>query len=91
MNQIFQQPFVQITLPILIGFVSIGIWQNRRIDDLRSDMNGRFADMRGHFAEINRRIDEIIQRLDRIERKLDDHEQRLVRLEERTSPLGKRG
>jgi hypothetical protein len=44
---------------------------NKRLDDLRTEMNARFAD--------------VIARLDRIELKLDNHEARIVRLEERTS------
>jgi cytochrome oxidase assembly protein ShyY1 len=63
---ILQQPFVQITLPVVIGFVAVGVWQNRRLDD-------------------------IIHRLARIEAKLDDHSERIVRVEERTSPLTRRG
>lgn len=39
----------------------------------------------------NRRLDDIIARLGRIEGKLDDHQDRIVRLEERTSPIGRRG
>jgi hypothetical protein len=39
----------------------------------------------------NRRLDDIIVRLGRIEGKLDDHQDRSVRLEERTSPVARRG
>ena len=74
---LFQQPFFQVTLPIMVTFIAV-IWlaswsQNKRFDD------------------IHRRLDEIIKRLDRIEAKLDDHEKRIVTLEERTSPIGRRG
>jgi cytochrome oxidase assembly protein ShyY1 len=31
---ILNAPFIQITLPIVIGFVAVGIWQNRRLDDI---------------------------------------------------------
>jgi len=65
----------------LVVTIWIASWsQNKRFDDLRSEMNTR-------FAEVNRRIDKILTRLDRIEHKLDDYEIRIARLEERTSPL----
>jgi hypothetical protein len=47
---LLQQPFIQITLPILIGFVAVGVWQNKRIDDLR-------AYLREFRAEMNSRLD----------------------------------
>ena len=76
------QQFVTVALPIMVTLVAtiwIASWsQNKRFDDLRSDMAAR-------FAEVNRRIDEMVGRLDRIERKLDNHEERVVRVEERTS------
>ena len=78
------QQFVTVALPIMVTLVAtiwIASWsQNKRFDDLRSDMAAR-------FAEVNRRIDEMVGRLDRIERKLDNQEERIVRLEERTSLL----
>ena len=65
----------------LVATIWLASWsQNKRFDDLRSEMVTR-------FAEVNRRIDEILARLDRIELKLDNHAGRIVRLEERTSPL----
>jgi hypothetical protein len=84
---IFQQPFFQVTLPLMFTFVG-AIWvaswaQNKRFDDLRADINRR-------FEEVGRRFDDVIARLTRIEAKLDDHEQRIVRLEERTSPVARR-
>jgi len=56
MNQLLQQPFFQVTLPIVVTLV-VTIWlaswsQNKRFDD------------------IHRRLDEIIKRLERIETKL---------------------
>jgi len=81
---LFAQPFFQVTLPLMVTFVAtvwIAQWsQNKRFDDLRSEMNRRFDDL-------NKRIDEILKRLDRIEQKLDAHENRITRLEERTSPF----
>ena len=74
---LLQQPFFQVTLPLMVTFIAT-IWlagwaQNKRIDDLRS--------------ELSRRLDEIIARLGRIELKLENHGERIVRLEERTSPM----
>jgi tetrahydromethanopterin S-methyltransferase subunit G len=71
-------PFVQVALPILIGFVTIGWWQNKRLDE----MSRRFDD---RFSEMTRRFDGIDKRLDRIEAKLENHGDRISRLEERTS------
>ncbi len=43
MISLLQQPFIQVTLPILIGFVAIGIWQNKRLDDIMGRL-GRIED-----------------------------------------------
>jgi hypothetical protein len=78
------QSFISVALPIMVTLVAtiwIASWsQNKRFDDLRSDMNRRFDDT-------NRRIDEVAAGLRRVEQKLDNHEQWIVRVEERTSPL----
>ena len=73
-----QQPFVQVALPIVIALMLPSWLQskrfddlNRRIDELRSDVNQRFID--------------VSHRLERIEAKLDLHNERIARLEERTS------
>jgi hypothetical protein len=83
------QQFVSVALPIMLSmFVTVWLasWsQNKRFDDLRSDMSVRFAEVSRRFDEVNRRFDEILGRLDRIEGKLDNHEGRIVRVEERTS------
>jgi len=76
-------PFVQVALPIMFTIL-IATWINnkgfdainRRIDDLRSDMNKRF--------------DEVNRRLDRIEETLKSHSTKIASLEERVSPLGRR-
>jgi hypothetical protein len=69
----------------LVATIWLASWrQNKRFDDLRSDMNRRFEEIR---SEMTRRFDEIVVRLDRIEQKLDNHEHRILRLEERTSPI----
>lgn len=74
---IFDKPFFEVTLPLMATFLA-GTWamistNNRRMDDLRTDMNRQF--------------DNVNRRLERIETKLDSHEVRLAALEERTSPL----
>jgi hypothetical protein len=71
----FQQPFFQVTLPLMVTFVAtmwIASWsQNKRFDD------------------IHRRLDEIVAELRAIKAKLDDHGNRILTLEERTSPFGR--
>jgi len=87
-------PFVQVALPIVLT-IFIAAWLNskgmgsvnRRIDDLRTDMNKAVDSLRG---DMNRRFDAVEVRLDRIERKQDDHDTRITRVEERTTPLGRR-
>ncbi|MBV8728353.1 MAG: hypothetical protein JO336_00955 [Acidobacteriia bacterium] len=91
MVQWWQQPFFQVALPIIITFILATWYQSsrvtdlrdalgKRIDDLRSDMNARFAGVDG-------RLDAIDRRLDRIESLMVDHSSRITKLEERTSPL----
>jgi hypothetical protein len=65
------QPFFQITLPLMVTFVAT-VWaaswaQNKRMDDLRDS--------------INRRLDDIVARLTRIENLLADHDRRITALE----------
>ncbi|HEX4275080.1 MAG TPA: hypothetical protein VHZ74_06980 [Bryobacteraceae bacterium] len=87
------QQFVSVALPIMVTLVAtiwIASWsQNKRFDALTVAFNKRIDDLRsemiGRFAGVNRRFDDILIRLDRIERKMDNHEERIVRLEERTS------
>lgn len=78
--QIFNQPFVQIALPLLIGMF-LTTWatittQNKSFDDFK--------------AEMNRRFDDVIRRLDSIEFNQKDHETRITRVEERVSPILRR-
>ena len=97
-TQILQLPFIQVALPILIGFFTMGWINNSRLSDMRGDMNRRLDEMRGDMnrqfdemrGDMNRRFDAVIKRLDRIEHKLEDHETRITRVEERTSPLAVR-
>ena len=69
----WQQPFVQVALPIMVTFAIATLYQGKRIDDLRDSMNKRF--------------DAVERRLERIENLLTDHDRRITVLEERTSPL----
>jgi len=69
----WQQPFVQVALPIIITFAIATLYQGKRIDDLRDSMNERF--------------DAVERLLERIESLLTDHDRRITVLEERTSPL----
>jgi hypothetical protein len=69
----WQQPFVQVALPIIVTFAIATLYQGKRIDDLRDSMNKRF--------------DAVERRLERIESLLTDHDRRITVLEERTSPL----
>ncbi len=91
MVQWWQQPFFQVALPIMITFV-IALWyQNSRLTDLRDTLGKRIDDLRtdmnARFAGVNTRLDSIDRRLDRIEVTLADHGTRITKLEERTSPL----
>ena len=79
---VLNQPFIQVALPIMVTLALATWWNNKRIDDLRSDMNRR-------FDEGNHRFDEVIKRLDRIDATLNNYGERIVRVEERTSLLGK--
>ena len=70
--------FVQVALPILIGFITIGWWQNKRLDEISK----RIDDLANR---VDSRLAAIDHRLERIEVKLDNHAERIARLEERTT------
>lgn len=76
MNATALQPFLTVALPIMFTIL-IAVWVNN---------NG----INKGFDGIHKRLDHVVARLDRIEAKLDNHETRIVRVEERTSPIGKR-
>jgi len=64
---VLNQPFFQITLPLIITFVST-VWaatwmQNKRLE------------------EMSKRLDDIVARLGRIESLLGDHDRRITTLE----------
>ncbi len=50
---------IAIIATILISVIGGIIYNNRRLDDLRNDMNARFADFNARFADINTRFAEI--------------------------------
>lgn len=77
-TNILNMPFIQVALPILIGFVAINWSQNKRIVEISK----RIDDLANR---LDKRLELIERRLERIETKLDDHSMRITRLEERTS------
>ncbi len=42
-------PFIQVALPILVGLMLATHYQNKRLDDLRSDMSRSLADLSRRF------------------------------------------
>jgi hypothetical protein len=75
---VLNQPFLQITLPLMVTFVA-AIWvaswtQNKRIDELSKRLND-FRD------SVNKRLDAIEKRLERIEEKLENHAEPIAKLE----------
>lgn len=88
---ILNSQFVQVALPIVftLGF---GIWfNNKRIDDLRSDLRRIEADFKSRFDRVDLRFDRIDLRFDRLEALVSGREQRVTRVEERTSIVGGAG
>ena len=65
------QNFLSISLPImftLVGTIWVASWsQNKRFDDLRSDLHSRFDNVNKRFDDMNRRFDDVTTRLVRIE------------------------
>lgn len=52
-----------IVLPVMLTII-IGIfYNNRRIDDLRSNMNERFSDIGERFSDVNERFADMNQRI----------------------------
>jgi hypothetical protein len=50
---------------VIVGGYLLGIYfQNRRIDDLRDSINGRFDDMNKRFDDMNKRFDDTNRRFD---------------------------
>lgn len=73
---ILNTQFVHVALPLMVTLSIAAWWNNKRVDDLRSDLKELKGDM-------NRRFD-------KIDDTLREHGDRLVKLEERTSPLARR-
>jgi len=69
----WQQPFIQVALPIIVTFAIATLFQSKRIDDLSK----RIDDLRD---SLGRRLDAIEQRLARIENLLADHDRRITAL-----------
>jgi len=83
MNATALQPFLTIALPIMFTIL-IAVWVNNH------GINKGFDGLNAAILGIHKRLDDVVGRLDRIEAKLDNHETRIVRIEERTSPIGRR-
>ena len=99
---ILSSQFVQVALPIVLT-IFIAAWMNgrsidginKRIDDLRSYMTGLHdglkTDLTSLRADLNTSFGEVNRRLDRIDETLKAHSEKIAALDERTSPLGRRG
>jgi tetrahydromethanopterin S-methyltransferase subunit G len=86
-------PFVQVALPILIGFVTIGWWQNKRLDEMGRRFDDRLDEMSKRFdgrsGEMSKRFDdrfvEMTRRFDdrfvEMTRRFDNIDKRLERIE----------
>jgi hypothetical protein len=77
---LWQHPFFQVALPIVITFALATWFQSKRIDDLRDSLNRR-------IDGLDNRLDAIDRRPERIENPFTDDDRRITVLEERTSPL----
>jgi hypothetical protein len=67
----FKEPFFQVALPIIAAFALAHWHQNKRFDDLRSEMKTGFdglrSEMKAGFDAVNKRIDDLVKRVDRLE------------------------
>jgi len=84
---ILQQPFFQVTIPIVLAMAAT-VWalistNNRRLDDIRSDLRDLRTDMNLRFGEVNRRLDQI-------DATLRIHGEKIATLDERSSPFSRR-
>ena len=77
---LWQQPFFQVALPIIVTFAIATLYQSKRINDLSK----RIDDLR---ETMNFRFDAVELRLERIENLVAEHDRRISVFEERTSPL----
>lgn len=69
----WQQPFFQVALPLLVGLFLATWYQSGRITDLRETVNKRMDDLR---SEMNTRFAGIERRLDRLEAKVEALQER---------------
>lgn len=81
---LLQQPFFQVTLPIILAMIAM-VWalvstNNRCLDDIR-------ADLKDFRAEMNMRLGQVNGRLDHIDETLKAYGQKIAVLEDRSSPL----
>jgi hypothetical protein len=51
-----------IVLPVMLAIIVGIIYNNRRIDDLRSDVNQRFIELRGDIREIRAMLMEFLKK-----------------------------
>jgi len=91
---LLQQPFFQVTLPILIGMFAT-VWalvstNNRRLDDIRADLKDFRADIKDFRSEVNTRFGQVNGHLDHIDETLKTYGQKIAVLEDRSSPLARR-
>ena len=66
--QWWQQPFLPVTLPIIVTFILATWYQSGRITDLRDAMSKRLDDLR---SDMNLRFAAIERRLDKLEEKVE--------------------
>ena len=67
-SEVLSPPFTQVTLPMRIGLFVATVSQNRRIDDLRTDITARFAHMEcrldARFTALEKIWDEKLSRVE---------------------------
>lgn len=86
-SEAFSQPFVQVTLPILVGFfIATGVRNrgfdgvNRRLDDFKGEVIRRFEAIDRRFEAIDSRFDFVERRLELIQGDLHQMEIRITKL-----------
>lgn len=73
-----------IVVPVLLAVILGIIYNNRRIDDLRSDMNQRFGEINQRFVDINQRFADLMQTMNN---RFEDMNQRFTDTNQRISDL----
>ncbi len=64
---------IAIVAAILISVIGAVLYNNRRLDDLRNDINARFADFNSRFAEVHEDLREIRSMLNELLRTRAEH------------------